>query len=83
MLSTTASALKAIRRLGYLNEFSSMGDTWFVAHSVAGGDSEDAEQIAPSVAYQLIDGHQIVRSGDAPEVLGGAGTRIAWYRPQS
>jgi hypothetical protein len=84
-----ASALTAIQRLGYLNEFSTMVDSWFVAHSVPGGDSEDAIQIKASIAYLLIHEKRVVEVGRGT-ALGDSGCRIVWYavpqggdRPQS
>lgn len=83
MLTTTASALKAIGEHGFLNEFSTMGDTWFVAHSVPAGDSEDAVPVPARIAYRLIDEGRLERLG-AGTALGDAGTAVTWYcaKPQ-
>jgi hypothetical protein len=78
MLSSMASALIAIQRLGYLNEFSTMVDTWFVAHSVPGGDAEDAIQIKASIAYLLIHEKLVTEVGRGT-ALGDNGCRLVWY----
>ena len=77
-LSSVASALTAIQRLGYLNEFSTMVDTWFVAHSVPGGDSEDAIQIKALIAYLLIHEKRVTEVGRGT-ALGDNGCRLVWY----
>jgi hypothetical protein len=74
-------AIKAVAELGYLNKFSNMSDTWFVAHRVPGGKSADAPPIDAAVAYLLIDSGMVKAAGSGV-VLSDSGTRIVWYTAQ-
>jgi len=53
-------------------------DTWFVAHSVPGGDAEDAIQIKASIAYLLIHEKRVTEVGRGT-ALGDNGCRLVWY----
>jgi hypothetical protein len=72
-------ALRVIRQRGYLNEFWSQCDRWFVAHSVPGGQSLDAAVIDANLACRLIDQGKVERVGDGRDLLDG-GCRLVWYQ---
>ncbi len=72
-------ALAAIQKRGFLNEFSTPLDTWFVAHSVPAGDSADAVTIPTNIALQLIHVGAVSQAGRGT-ALSGASCRTAWYR---
>lgn len=75
-------AMALIRERGYLNEFLKPGETWFVAHCVPGGDSEDAEPIDDVVGFELLRSGLLERAGDC--LLPGAGaTWAVWYVPKA
>lgn len=74
-------AMAAIRAAGYLNEFLKPGETWFVAHCVPGGESEDATPIAASTGFELIRSGKLERLGDYDLPAAGA-TRVIWYGPK-
>jgi len=78
-------ALALVRKHGYLNEFASMSDTWFVAHNVPAEETSDSPLIPTNTALKLISGE------NAPlEKLGRAAPdeedptfRVTWYAPKS
>lgn len=52
-ITTQREALRVIKRLGYLNKFSSLCDTYFLAHCVPGGEADDCPAIGGNAALRL------------------------------
>lgn len=76
-----ASALARIKRVGYLNEFSTMADYWFETHSVPGGSSLVGSRLLDNrIACRLIDKGAVVKSGDFA-ALDRSACRVSWYVP--
>jgi hypothetical protein len=66
MTTRADRALRTITRLGFLNEFSTISDTWFVAHRVPGGvPVKSSVLIDNRVAFRLIDRGCVERLGAA------------------
>jgi hypothetical protein len=72
-------ALRAIRKRGYLNEWATPGDTWWVAHCVPGGLSDDAALIDPDLAERLLTSGLLEQIGGRQWAMDRQ-SRIAWYR---
>jgi len=77
------TALARVREHGYLNEFSTPSETWFVAHSVPGGESADAIEIPTKTAFRLIDEGLVERDGYGSELVNRSGCGSVWYRAKA
>jgi hypothetical protein len=77
----TSEAMKTVRERGFLNQFSTMADTWFIAHSVPGGSSADAVEIEPEMANYFIRNRLVVEVGRAFNVMGD-GSLCVWFAPR-
>jgi hypothetical protein len=81
----TREALALVRRHGYLNLFTSMSDTWYEAHRVAGGLSRDAVLIPVEAAGRLIEQGLVVAAQDdddwQPAFFASAGLYVLWFTP--
>jgi hypothetical protein len=79
------AALALVHKHGYLNEFASMSDSWFVAHSVPGEETEASPLIPSNIALRLITGE-----GAPLEERGFTNPReddptfsVTWYAPKA
>ena len=76
-------ALRVIRKLGYLNLFSAMTDTWAEIHSVPGKLSRDEDRpiIPDDELDQLLDGDYLIPAQDdwQPSSCPGSGLLVRWF----
>jgi len=75
------TALAHIRERGYLNRFSTMGDTWWCAHSVPGGEAEDAIEIPSNMALWLIQLGEVIPAGKGDDLAERDQCFISWFVP--
>jgi hypothetical protein len=71
-------ALLEISKRGYLNEFSSRSDYWFVIHSVPGGMAIDCPVVAVPIAEGLIEKGMVKKVGEG-HALEDPSCRLTWY----
>jgi hypothetical protein len=75
-------ALLEVTKRGYLNEFSSRCDYWFVIHSVPGGMAIDCPVVAVKVAEEMIDNGMVTKVGEG-QSLEDPSCRLTWYKRAS
>jgi hypothetical protein len=78
-----SQALALVRKHGYLNEFSSMSDHWFVAHNAPGEEDANSPVIPTNAALQLIAGEKapLAQIGRAAPDEDDPTYRVTWYAP--
>ena len=73
------TALALVKERGYLNQFSTPADCWFVAHRIPGGEASDAAEIPTKTAFRLIDAGLVERAGWGNELVNRGGVGTVWY----